>query len=111
MYNTNSDIRSKTTMLKSNLCGYCDTYILVKGRIAITIAVSDAAARQVCERNERVIFKNCTPFMSCKSEINNIEIGNTKGIDILMPMYNLIEYSYNYSKPSESLWQYYKDFF
>ena len=55
------------------------------------------------------MFKNCAPFMNCKSEINNTEIGNAKDIDIVTPMYNLIEYSDNYSQTSENLWQHYKD--
>ena len=111
-YNTNSKIRFKTTMLKSSLCDYSDAYILVKGRITITGAGHDAAARQADERNKGVIFvifKNCAPFTNCKSEINGTEIDNAKDIDIVMPMYNLIEYSDNYSKTSGSLWQYYKD--
>ena len=45
VYNTNSDIRFKTTMLKSSLCYHSDTYILVKGTITITGVEDDAAAR------------------------------------------------------------------
>ena len=55
------------------------------------------------------MFKKCAPFINCKSEINNTEIDNAKDIDIVMSMYNLIEYSDNYSKTSGCLWQYYKD--
>ena len=55
------------------------------------------------------MFKNCALFINSKSEINNAEIDHAKKIDIVMPMYNLIEYSENYSKTSGSLWQYYKD--
>ena len=62
VYNTNSDIRFKTTMLKSSLCDYSDAYILVKGTITITGAGGDAAARQADERDKGVIFKNCAPF-------------------------------------------------
>ena len=107
--NTNSDIRFKTRMQKSSLCDCSDVYILVKGGITITGEGDDAAARQADERNKGVIFKNCAPFINCKSEINNIEIDNTKDIDIVMPMYKLIEYSDNYSKASGSLWQYYRN--
>ena len=96
-------------MLKSSLCDYSDTYILVKGEITITGAGDDAAARQADERDKGVAFKNCAPFTNCISEINNTQIDNTKYIDIVMPMYNLIEYSDNYSKTSGSLWQYYRD--
>ena len=109
MCNVNSDIRFKTTMLKFSLCDYSDSYILFKGKITITAAGADAAARQANERDKGIIFKNCAPFINCKSEISNTEIDNAKDIDIVMPMYNLIEYSDNYSKTSGSLWQYYKD--
>ena len=96
-------------MLKSSLCDYSDASILVKGKITINGAGADAAARQADERDKGVIFKNCAPFINCKTEINNTEIDNAKDIDIVMPMYNLIEYSDNYSKASGSIWQYYKD--
>ena len=106
---TSNDIKFKTTMLRSNLCDYADAYILVNGRVTITGAGDDAAARQADERDKGVTFKNCAPFTKCISRINNTEIDNAKDIDIVMPMYNLIEYSDNYSKTSGSLWQYYKD--
>ena len=104
MYNTTSDIRFKNTILKSSLCDYSDAHILVKGRI-ISGPGDDAAARQADETNKGVIFKSCAPFINCKSEINNIEIDNAKDIDIVIPMYNLIEDSDNYSKTSGSLWK------
>ena len=109
VYTTGSDIKFKTTMLRSSLCDYADAYILVKGTITITGAGDDAAARRADERNKGVIFKNCAPFTKCISRINNTDIDNAQDIDIVMPMYNLIEYSDNYSKTSGSLWQYYKD--
>ena len=96
-------------MLRSNLCDYADAYILVKGTITITGAGDDDAAKRLDERNKGVIFKNCAPFTKCISRINNTDIDNAQDIDIVMPMYNLIEYSDNYSKTSGSLWQYYKD--
>ena len=96
-------------MLKSILCDYADAYILIKGTITITGAGDAAAARRADERNKGVIFKNCTPFTKWISRINNTDIDNAQDIDIIMPMYNLIEYSDNYSKTSGSLWQYYKD--
>ena len=95
-YHTNSDIRFKSTIPNSSLCDYSDAYILVKGRITVTGARDDAAARQTDEKNKRIIFKNCAPFLNCKTGINNIEIDNAKDIDIVIPMYNLIEYSDNY---------------
>ena len=105
-------------MLRSNLCDYSDAYILVKGTITITgNAVPPAgrteaqllAARQADERDKSIIFKNCAPFTKCISKINNTDIDIAKNINIAMPMYNLIEYSDNYSKTSGSLYQYYKD--
>ena len=62
LYKPGSDIKFKTTMLRSNLCDYTDPYILVKGTIAITGAGDAAAARRADERNKGVIFKNCIPF-------------------------------------------------
>ena len=106
-YNVNSQIKFKTTMLKSSLCDYSDAYILVKGTITVNnTAADDADANNT---NKKVIFKNCAPFTSCISEINNTQVDNAKDIDIVMPMYNLIEYSDNYAKTSGSLWQYCKD--
>ena len=96
-------------MPRSNLCDYADAYILVKGTIIITGAGDDAAARQADERNKGVTFKNCAPFTKFISRINNVDIDNARDIDIVMPIYNLIEYSDNYSKTSGSLYQYYKD--
>ena len=97
---TSNDIKFKTTMLRSNLCDYADAYILVNGRITITGAENDDATRRADERDKGITFKNCAPFTKC--------IDNAKDIDIVMPMYNLIEYNDNYSKISGSLWQYYK---
>ena len=96
-------------MLKSSLCDYSDAYILVKGTITITGAAADAAARQADERDKGVAFKNCAPFINCISEINNTQVDNAKDIDIVMPMYNLIEYADNYAKTTASLWQYFRD--
>ena len=60
-------------------------------------------------RNKKVIFKNCAPFTECVKEINNKETDHPKSIYVVMPMYNLIEYSGNYLKTSGNVWQYYKD--
>ena len=103
-YNVNNQIKFKTTMLKSSLCDYSDAYILVKGKIKIRGAGDDAAARQADERDKGVAFKNCAPFINCISEINNTQVDNANDIDIVMPMYNLIEYSDNYAKTTGSLW-------
>ena len=94
-------------MLRSSLCDYSDAYILVKGNITVNNTAADGAAAN--NTNKKVIFKNCAPFTNCISKINNTQIDNAEYIDIVMPMYNLIEYSDNYSKTSGSLWQYCKD--
>ena len=78
-------------------------HILVKGTITITGMGNDAAARQADERDKGVTFKNCAPFTKCISRINNKDIDTAQDIDIIMPMYNLIECSDNYSKTSGSL--------
>ena len=108
-YNVNSQIKFKTTMLKSSLCDYSDAYILVKGTITIAGEGADAATRHADERDKGIAIKNCAPFINCISEINNTQVDNAKDIDIVIPMYNLIEYSDNYAKTSGSLWQYFRD--
>ena len=100
-YAVNKQIKFKASMLRSSLCGYSDAYILVKGNISVNnTAAADADANNT---NKKVIFKNCAPFTDCISKINNAQVDNAKDIDIVMLMYNLIEYSDNYSKTSGSL--------
>ena len=105
-YSPNKQIRFKTSMLRSSLCDYSDAYILV---ISVNNTAGPAAAAAANNRNKKVIFKNCAPFANYISKINNTQIDNDEYIDIVMPMYKLIEYSDNYSKISGSLWQYCKD--
>ena len=99
----------KFQMIRSNLCDYSDAYILVSGTLSITGASNDDAARRVEERNKGVISKNCAPFTECIKSINNTQIDHTKDINVVIPIYNLIEYSDSYSETSGSLWQYYSD--
>ena len=106
-YSVNRQTNFKTSMLRSSLCDYSDAYILVKGNISVNNTAGAGAAAN--NTNKKVIFKNCAPFTNCISKINNTQIDNAEYIDIVMPMYNLIEYSDNYSKTSRSLWQYFKD--
>ena len=109
-YNTNSQIKFKTSMLRSILCDYSDAVTLVSGTIKITGGgAQNDQAKRLDEGNKGVIFENCAPFTHCISEINNTQIDNAKYIDVVMPMYNLIEYGDNYSKISEIFWQYCKD--
>ena len=102
-YNTNSQIKFKTSILRSSLCDYIDAYLLISGTITITGAGADDAEKRLDEGNKRVIFTNCAPFTECINKINNTQIENTKYIDVVIPLYNLIEYSNNYSKIFGSL--------
>ena len=97
---TNGDIKFKTTMLRSILRSYADSNILVKKKKTITESAGPPArrtkaqllaARQADERDNEVTFKNFAPFTKCLSRINNTDIDNAHDIDIVMPMYNLIE--------------------
>ena len=106
-YSHNKQIKFKTSTLRSSLCNYIDAYILVKGNITINNIAADGTAAN--NTNKKVILKNCAPFTSCRSKISNTQIDNAEYIDIVMPMYNLIEYSNNYSKTSGSLWKYCKE--
>ena len=83
--------------------------LYLKKTITITGAGADAAASQTDAKNIGVAFKNCASFINYIAEINNAQEDNAKDIDIVIPMYNLIEYSDNYSKTSGSLCQYYRD--
>ena len=94
-------------MLRSSLCDYSDAYILAVGNISVNNIAT--AATNANNRNKKVIFKNCAPFTNCIIEINNTQIDYAEYIDIVTPMYNLIEYSDSYSKTSGSLWQYCKE--
>ena len=102
IYNVNSQVKFKTTMLKSSLCDYSDAYILVNGTIVVNNTT--AADTDANNTNKKVIFKHCVPFPNCISGINNTQVDNAKDIDIVMPMYNLIEHRDNYSKTSGRLW-------
>ena len=106
-YSPDKQIKFKTAMLRPSLCDYGDAYIIVKGNTTVNNnAGAGAAANNI---GKKVIFKNCAPFTTCRSKINNTQIDNAEYIDIVIPMYNLIEYSDNYSETSGSLWQYCKE--
>ena len=89
-------------MLQSDLCDNSDVYIVVKGTIAVADLSNDAY-------DKKLAFKNKAPFISGISKINNTSIDNAEDLDIVIPMYNFTEYSKNYSKTPESLWNYYRD--
>ena len=107
-YDENKSIRFKTPMLRSDLCDYADAYILVSGTILVR-AVHPVAAGAVNNenrdrRNRPLILKNNAPFISCITKINGELIEDAEDLDIVMPMYNLLEYSKNYKKTVGSLY-------
>ena len=89
-------------MLRSDSCDFSDAYIFVKGTITI-VRPNNA------KRNKSVAFKNNALFINCISKINDVKIDNAEDLDVLMPMYNLLEYYKNYRKTTGSLWKYYRD--
>ena len=109
-YNKNKSIRFKTPMLRSNLCDYSDAYILLKGTIMVTAPGANNGANNIRDkRNRPVILKNNAPFVSCITRINGELIEDADDLDIVMPMYNLLEHSKNYRKTIGSLYNYYRD--
>ena len=94
-----SSIKFETKVTESNLCDYSDAYILVTGNITATGG----------NANTKVAFKNCAPFTKCITHINNEHVDDAENLDIIMPMYILIEYSNNYSDNAGSLWQFKRD--
>ena len=106
-YKTNTQSRFKTSMLRSSLCDYSDAYIHVKENVTVVNAA--ALGQAASNANKKVILKGCAPFTSSISKINNTQIDDAQNIYVVMPMYNLIEYSDTYSKISEDLWQYCRD--
>ena len=85
--------------LESSICDYSDAYVLVTGNINVAGG----------NNNTKVPFKNCSPFRKCRIEINETFIYEADFINITMPMYNLIEYSDDYSDTSGRLWQFKRD--
>ena len=102
-YNENESIRFKTPMLRSDLCDYSDAYILVN----VTIAVTGNHPRD--RQNRPLILKNNAPFISCITRINGGLIEGADDLDIVMPMYNLLNYSKNYRKNIGSFYNYFRD--
>ena len=124
--NVNKRIRIKTSMLKSDLCDFNDAYIVVKGNIAVTkktftaddIEAPNNTSAKVAATNtandnafgeKKLVFKSNAPFINSVSKINDVKIDNAEDLDVLMLMYNLLEYSKNHEKTTGSLWNYYRD--
>ena len=109
-YNENKSIRFKTPMLRSNLCDYSDAYILVKGTITVTAPGANNGANNIKnKRNRSLILKNNGPFVTCITRIKGELIQDADDLDIVMSMYNILEYSQNYRKTIGSLYNYYRD--
>ena len=109
-YNENKSTRFKTPMLRSNLCDYSDAFILVKGTIKVTAPDANNNANNIRDkRNRPLILKNNSPFVSCITRINVELIEDADDLDIVMSMYNLLEYSKNYRKTKGSLYNCYRD--
>ena len=83
-YNPNKGIRIKTPMFRSDLCDFSDAYIVAKGDITVTNPNN-------AKRNKAVAFKNNAPFTNCITKINGVKIDNAEDLDVVMPMYSLIE--------------------
>ena len=102
-YKLSKQIRLKTSVLRSDLFDFSHGYIVVKG--TITVKGNDKTEW----KNRLLEFKNNTPFTNCISKINNVLINNAEDLYVVMPVYNLLQYSKNYSKTTRSLWNYYRD--
>ena len=113
-------------MLRLDLCDYSDPYIIVKGNITVTKKIFTAdgfeapnnTADNVTATNttndnafgeKKLVFKNNAPLINCVSKINRVKIDNAEDLDVVMPIYNLLEYSKNCRKATGSLWNYYRD--
>ena len=114
-YSHENPIKFLTSSLESNLCDYSDAYILVTGNITVTRTIAAAAGggnpqrKQPLDAATQVVFKNCAPFEKCSTEIDGTLVEEANFVNITMPMYNLIEYSDNYSATSGSLWSFKRD--
>ena len=118
-YNVNKEIRIRTSMLRSDLCDFNDVYIVVKGNFTVTKKIftaddfeapNNTAANATATNNannnvfgeKKLVFKNNAPFINCTSKINGVKIDNAEDLDVVMPMYTLLEYSKNYRKTTGS---------
>ena len=98
-HNNGTSMKFETKNIKSSLCDYLDSQILVTGDITSTGGNADSD----------VAYTNCASFTKCITHTNDEHIDTAENIDITMAMYNLIEYNDNYSYTSGSLWQFKRD--
>ena len=101
-YNKDNQIRFKNSMLMSSLCDYSNACIFAKGTITVENTAASGQANNGA--NKKVIFRNCAPYANCISRINKTQVDHASHIDVVMLMYNLIEYSDSYLKISDILW-------
>ena len=123
-YKVNKEIRIKTSMLRSDLCDFSDAYLVVRGNITVTKKTFTAddidepyntaanvnatnTANNNAFGNKKLVFKNNAPFINCISKINGAKIDNAEDFDVVMPLYDLLEYSKNYRTTTGSY--YYRD--
>ena len=105
-YSHENPIKFFTKSIESSLCDYSDSYILVTGDIAVKKRNNNDTNDIDITQATQVVFKNCAPFKDCRTDINDTFADYANFINITMPMYNLIEYSDNYSDTSECLWSF-----
>ena len=101
-YIVNKGTRIKDWKSRADLCNFSDAYIVVKGNITVT-------EPKEAKRNKIAAFKNNDSFINCISKIYGVQIDIAKDLDVVMPKYNLLEYSKDYRKITWSLWNYYRD--
>ena len=108
-YSKDNPIKFLAKSIESSLCEYSEAYILVTENIAVQRRNNTDTADIAIGAIMQVTFKNCAPFKYCRTEINNTSVDYSNFINITVPMYNLIEYSDNYSDTSGSLWSFERD--
>ena len=108
-YSHENPMKSLTNLIESSVCYYSDAYILVTGNITVTRRNAADTADIALGAITQIAFKNCTPFEKCRKEIHENFVDEADFINITMSMYNLIEYSDNYSDTSGSLWNFKRD--
>ena len=89
-------------MLKSDLYDFSNAYIIVKGNIPVRQPNN-------AQRNKSVAFQNNAPFTNCISKISGVQINNAKALNVVIPIYNLLEYTRSSRKPTGGLWNHYRD--
>ena len=90
-------------MLRSDLCDYSDAYIVVAWNITVVNENNNGSYHR------KLAFTNNAPFTACSSKINELLVDNAEDLDVVMPMFNLLEYSKNYEETTGSLWNHYRD--